>query len=91
MSRLTRKESIAIATIHDALREFRMRGRSVNVNMMSDEISIIVYADIEYDAKSLQKTMCFFKDEDDMIHERHYPSNGRTNEFFAVELKKKMV
>lgn len=91
MSKLSRKESMAIATIHDALREFRIKGRSANVNMMYDEICIIVYADTESEARSIRKTMCFFKDNDDTLHVRHYPSSGNIKDFFAVELKKKMV
>lgn len=82
---------MAIATIHDLLREFKIKGRFANVNMHDEEIDFSVYADTESEARSLKNTMSFFKDEDDTIDVRHYPSNGCIKEFFAVELKKMMV
>lgn len=91
MRKLSRKESMAIATIHDALREFHLKGMFANVNMHDEEISISVYADTESEARSLKNTMSYFKDEDDTIEVRHYPSNGCIKDFFAVDLKKSMV
>ena len=91
MKRLSRKESMAIATIHDALREFHLKGMFANVNMHEEEICISVYADTESEARSLKNTMSFFKDDDDTLHVQHYPSHGSIKDFFAVELKKMMV
>lgn len=91
MSKLTRKESMAIATIDDALRELRIKGRLAKVEMHTSEINISVYADEYIEALELKKLLCFFKDEDDKIEVRHIPSSINLHDFYVVELKKMMV
>ena len=88
---LTRKESMAISTIHDALREFRCKGMNANVEMRSNSISITFYPDTEKEAKKMQKLLCFFKDEDDDIHVKHYESSDDCPEFYKVQLEKYFV
>lgn len=91
MSKLTRKESMAIATIHDALRELRNKGRLAKVEMHTSEINIIEYADDYKQALKLKKLLCFFKDEDDKIEVRRIPSSYNMPDFYVVELKKMML
>lgn len=91
MSKLSRKESIALATIHDVLRELRIRGLIAYVSMDSDAIRIKAYPDTEKEAKELKRLLCFFKDEDDEIGITHIPQTECCNEFYRVELKKRMV
>lgn len=91
MEKLTRKESIAIATIHDALREFCIKGRHANVNLFEDEIIITVYADTEAEVKEQERILCFFKDEDDTIDVKQFPATEDLGAFYAVRLNKRMV
>lgn len=91
MDKLTRKESIAIATIHDAIREFRIKGRHVNVNMFDDEIIITVYADTKVESLKLKDILYFFKDEDDTIDVKQFPASEDLGAFYAVRLNKRMV
>ena len=91
MEKLTRKESMAIATIHDVLRELRFRGRHAQVSMMSDEISISDYADTTNEVKQLRKLFCFFKDDDDTIEVRKFEATEEAAEFWVVRLKKRML
>lgn len=91
MRKLTRKESMAIATIHDALRELRIKGRLAKVDMHTSEINISEYADDYKEALELKKLLCFFKDEDDEIEVRQIPSSVSMHDFYVVELKKMMV
>lgn len=91
MSKLTRKESMAIATIHDALRELRNKGRFAIVEMHTSEINISENADDYISALKLKKLLCFFKDEDDKIEVRHITSSYNKQDFYVVELKKRML
>lgn len=91
MSKLTRRESMAIATIHDALRELRNQGRLAKVEMHTSEINIREYADDYKQAVKLKKLLCFFKDEDDKIEVRHISSSANLSDFYEVELKKRML
>lgn len=91
MEKLTRKESMAIATIHDVLRELHIRGRHANVNMYEECICISSYADTALEAMKVKKILKFFMDDGDNLHVQHYPSSGDISEFFAVKLEKKMV
>lgn len=91
MSKLTRKESMAIATINDALRELRIKGRLAKVEMHTSEIIISEYADDYIQALEIKKLLCFFKDEDDKIEVRHIPSSVSMPDFYVVELKKMMI
>lgn len=91
MRKLSRKESMALATIHDVMRELRSRGRYAQVSMMSDEITISDYADTTNEVKELRKLFCFFKDDDDIIEVRKFEANEEADEWWAVRLKKRMV
>lgn len=91
MKRLSLKEAFAIATIHDALRELRFRGRHAKVSMMSDTISISDYADTANEVKALRKIFCFFKDDDDTIEVRKFEADEEAAEFWVVRLKKSML
>ena len=91
MSKLSRKESMAIATIHDALRELRLKGMNANVEMRSETISIKVYPDTEEEARNIKKILCFFRDEKDDIDIKHFPSSDGFTEFYIVELRKWMA
>ena len=91
MRKLSRKESMAIATIHDALRELRIKGRHAEVSMMSDTISISDYADTTNEVKELRKLFCFFQDDDDIIEVRKIESSEEVAEFWVVRLKKSLV
>lgn len=91
MKRLSSKESMAISTIHDALREFRCKGINANVDMQSYTISIFAYPDTVKEARKIKKLLCFFKDEDDDIIVKHYLASYDCAEFYKVALTKKMV
>lgn len=91
MSKLSRKESMAIATIQDVLRELRIKGRHAEVNLMSDTISISVYADTANEAKALRNLFCFFQDDDDIIKVRKIEATEEVADFWVVRLKKSMV
>ena len=91
MEKLKRKEAICIATIADALREFRIRGQYANVNMHDDEIEISVYADTDLESRKLKKVLSFFMDEGDKIDIRFFPSQNHLPEFYAVRLTKKFA
>lgn len=91
MGKLSRKESMAIITIHDALREFRCKGRQAQVNMMNDKISIHDYANTANEAKALRKLFCFFKDDEDTIEVRKIEAYKDLPEFWVVRLIKSMV
>ena len=82
---------MAIATIHDALRELRIKGRLAKVEMHTSEINISEYADDYIQALELKKLLCFFKDEDDEIEVRHITSSYNKPGFYVVELKKRML
>lgn len=91
MEKLTRKESMALATIHDALREFRIKRKHVHVEMHTFIISICSYPETEKEAKEVKKLLCFFKDEDDIINVKHFPASDDCPEFYKVELEKSIV
>ena len=91
MKRLSRKNSLAIATIFDALRELRIRGENAIVEMYSEEIRIKAYPDTEKEARYLKKILCFFKDEDDDIGITHFPASEGCANFYKVELRKWLV
>ena len=91
MEKLTRKESMAIATIHDALRELRIKGRHAKVEMHTSEINISDYADNDKEAQELKKLLCFFKDEDDKITVRRIPATFECAEFYVVRLLKRLL
>lgn len=91
MEKLSRKESMAIATIHDALRELRIKGIRVTVEMRSESISIKVYPDTEKEARVLNNILCFFRDEGDDLGITHFPPSKGIDEFYKVELRKWMV
>lgn len=91
MSKLSRKESLAIATIHDALRELRIKGRQAKVEMYSSEIAISDYADTANEAKELRRLFCFFKDDEDTIEVREIDASEDVPEFWVVRLFKRMV
>lgn len=91
MKKLTRKELMALLTIHDALREFRIKGRHVNVNMYDDETIITVYADTGTESNALKKILSFFKDEDGTIEVKYFPASEKLVGFYAVRLNKRMV
>lgn len=91
MEKLSRKESMAIATIHDVLRELRIKGRHAQVNLMSDEISISEFADTTNELKELRKLFCFFQDDDDIIEVRKHEESEAASEFWVVRLKKSLV
>ena len=88
---LSRKELMAISTIHDALRELRCKGMHVIVDMRSDAISIKAYPDTEKEARELKKILCFFKDEGDDLGITHFPASEVCANFYKVELRKWMV
>lgn len=91
MKRLSRKESMAIATIHDALREFRIKGQFLHVDLFANSIIMTAYVDTEKEAKALEKTMCFFRDEKDTVKVRYIPPTNECTGFYKVELKKWMI
>lgn len=91
MEKLSRKESIAIATIYDALREFRLKGMNANVEMRSETISIKFYPDTEEEARNIKQILCFFRDVKDDIDIKHFPSSEGFTDFYLVELRKWMV
>lgn len=91
MEKLSRKDSMAIATIHDALRELRIRGEHAIVEMYSEEIRIKCYPDTEKEARQIKKLLCFFKDEDDDIGITHFPASEGCANIYKVELRKRMV
>lgn len=91
MEKLTRKESMAIATIYDALRELRIKGRHAKVEMHTSEIYISDYADNYVEALELKKLLCFFKDEDDKITVRRIEGSFDCAAFYVVRLFKRMV
>lgn len=91
MEKLTRKESIAIATIYDALRELRVKGRQARVEMYSNQICICDYADTVNEVKEMRKFFCFFKDDDDTIEVRKIEESEGVPEFWVVRLIKRMV
>lgn len=91
MEKLTRKESMALATIHDALREFRIRGRHVNVSMYETSICISVYADTKVESLELKDILYFFKDKGDTIEVHHYPASEDLGAFYGVKLNKNLV
>lgn len=91
MEKLTRKESIAIATIHDVIREFRIKGRHVNVSMYETSICISVYADTKEDAMVLKQILNCFKDIGDTIDVHRYPGSDELGPFYGVKLIKRMV
>ena len=91
MEKLSRKESMAIATIHDALREFRIKGLNAIVSMDSEAILIKAYPDTEKEARVLNNILCFFRDEGDDLGITHFPPSKGIDEFYKVELRKWMV
>lgn len=91
MKKLSRKESIALATIHDALREVRHQFMNAHVEMRSETISIKVYPDTEKEARKIKQILCFFKDEKDDIDITHVPRTEGYTDFYIVELRKRMV
>lgn len=91
MEKLTRKESIAIATIHDALREFRIKGRHANVSLYVDVICISVYADTKVEAMVLKQILYCYKDKGDTIEVKLFPASDDLGPFYSVKLNKKLV
>lgn len=91
MEKLTRKESLAIVTIHDALRELRIKGRQAKVEMYSNQITISDYADTVNEVKELRNLFSFFKDDDDTIKVRKIEESEGVPEFWVVRLIKRMV
>lgn len=91
MKRLSLKEAFSIATIHDALRELRIRGEMAVVQMYSETISIKAYPETVEEARKLKKIFCCFKDEKDVIETQYFPPSDESTDFYKVELRKWLV